>query len=91
MVLIGTTPFLLTQNLTTAILGMVGIGAAMIGFCVAPMTWFERFWFGIAGLLLIDPGFVTDVTGVVMLVVGLFIQYRKKKVWVAAGSPIAAS
>jgi TRAP transporter 4TM/12TM fusion protein len=90
MVLIGTTPFLLTQNLITALLGMIGIGAAMIGFCLAPMNWYERFWFGIAGLMLIDPGFVTDIAGILMLVVGLIIQLRKKKVWVAAGSPTAA-
>ena len=90
MVLIGTTPFLLTQNMVTALLGMIGVGAAMIGFCVAPMNWFERFWFGIAGLMLIDPGLVTDIIGIVMLIVGFIIQYRKKKAWVAAGSPIAA-
>jgi TRAP transporter 4TM/12TM fusion protein len=87
MVLIGTTPFLLTQNLVTACGGMFGVGAAMIGFCVAPMNWFERIWFGVAGLLLIDPGTVTDIIGILMLASGMVIQYRKKKVWVAAGSP----
>lgn len=91
MVLIGTTPFLLTQNLVTACGGMFGLGAAMIGFCLAPMNWYERIWFGIAGLMLIDPGAITDVIGIVMLAAGLFIQYRKKKVWVAAGSPTAAA
>jgi hypothetical protein len=34
---------------------------------------------------------VTDVIGVVMLAIGLYFQYRKKKVWVAAGAPTAAS
>jgi TRAP transporter 4TM/12TM fusion protein len=91
MVLIGTTPFLLSQNLVTACGGMFGIGAAMIGFCVAPMNWFERIWFAIAGLMLIHPGTLTDIIGIVMLAMGLFIQYRKKKVWVAAGSPTAAN
>jgi len=91
MVLIGTTPYLLTMNLVTAFGGMFGIGAAMIGFCVAPMNWFERILFGIAGLMLIDPGLLTDIIGVAILAVGLIIQYRKKKVWVAAGSPTAAT
>lgn len=91
MVLIGTTPYLLTNNLVTALLGMIGVGAAMIGFCVAPMNWFERVWFGIAGLMLIDPGLVTDIIGIAMLVVGFVIQYRKKKAWVAAGSPVVGS
>jgi TRAP transporter 4TM/12TM fusion protein len=91
MLLINTTPFLLTQNMITACLGMFGVGAAMIGFCVAPMNWFERFWFGVAGLMLIDPGMITDIVGILMLTVGMIIQYRKKKVWVAAGSPTAAA
>ena len=91
MVLIGTTPYLLTLNLVTACGGMFGIGAAMIGFCVAPMNWFERIWFGIAGLMLIDPGLTTDIIGILMLVAGLCIQYRKKKTWLAAGSPAAAA
>lgn len=91
MVLIGTTPFLLSQNLVTACGGMFGLGAAMIGFCLAPMNWFERVWFAIAGLMLIHPGTLTDIIGIVMLAMGLFIQYRKKKVWVAAGSPTAAN
>ena len=91
MVLIGTTPYLLTVNLVTACGGMFGIGAAMIGFCVAPMNWFERIWFAIAGLMLIDPRTVTDIIGIMMLAAGLVIQYRKKKVWVAAGSPTAAN
>jgi TRAP-type uncharacterized transport system fused permease subunit len=42
MVLIGTTPFLLTQNVVTASGGMFGVGVAMIGFCLAPMNWFGR-------------------------------------------------
>ena len=91
MVLIGTTPFLLTQNLVTACGGMFGIGAAMIGFCVAPMSWPERIWFAVAGLMLIDPGTLTDIIGIVMLAMGLFVQYRKKKIWVAAGSPTATA
>jgi TRAP transporter 4TM/12TM fusion protein len=91
MVLIGTTPYLLSVNLVTASGGMFGIGAAMIGFCVAPMNWFERIWFAIAGLMLIDPRTVTDIIGIMMLAAGLVIQYRKKKVWVAAGSPTATS
>jgi len=79
MVLIGTTPFLLTQNLVTACGGMFGLGVAMIGFCLAPMNWFERIWFAVGGLMLIDPGALTDVIGVVMLAVGLAIQYRKAR------------
>jgi TRAP-type uncharacterized transport system fused permease subunit len=49
MLLIDTTPLMLTQNLITAILGMAGIGAAMIGYYLCHMTWYERIWFGTFG------------------------------------------
>jgi TRAP transporter 4TM/12TM fusion protein len=79
MLLIGTTPYLLIQNLVTACGGMVGIGAAMIGYCLTTMKWWERVWFAVAGLMLIDPGTLTDIIGVVMLGIGLFYQWQKSK------------
>ncbi len=79
MLLIGTTPFNLIQNLVTACCGMFGLGAAMIGYCLAHMKWWERVWFAIAGLMLIDPGTVTDIIGIVMLGIGLFYQWQKSK------------
>jgi len=79
MVLIGTTPYLLSMNLVTACGGMFGLGAAMIGFCLAPMNWFERIWFAVAGLMLIDPGILTDAVGVAMLIVGFVVQWRKSR------------
>jgi len=79
MLLIGTTPLGLLQNLITACGGMFGVGAAMIGFCLAPMNWAERVLFAAAGLMLIDPGTLTDVIGLLMLGAGLFIQWRKSR------------
>jgi TRAP transporter 4TM/12TM fusion protein len=79
MLLIGTTPLNLVQNLITACGGMFGIGAAMIGYCLTNMTWWERALFAIAGLMLIDPATITDIIGVVMLGLGLFYQWHKMK------------
>ena len=79
MLLIGTTPLGLVQNLITACGGMFGVGTAMIGFCLAPMNWLERALFAVAGLMLIDPGTLTDIIGILMLGAGLFIQWRKSK------------
>ncbi len=79
MLLIDTTAFLLTQNLITASCGMFGVGTAMIGFCLAPMTWWERVLFFAAGLMLIDPGTLTDLLGIGLLVGGVYYQARKKK------------
>jgi len=79
MLLIGTTVANLTQNLITASCGMFGVGAAMIGFCLAPMRWWERVLFAVAGLMLIDPGTVTDLIGIAMLALGLVYQWRKSQ------------
>jgi len=79
MILIGTTPLLLAMNLITACGGMFGVGVAMIGFCFADMKWWERIWFAIGGLLLIDPGAVTDLIGIVMLALGLAYQWRTSR------------
>jgi TRAP-type uncharacterized transport system fused permease subunit len=77
MLLIGTTAYTLIQNLITACCGMFGLGAAMIGYCLAPMSWWERIGFIIGGLMLIDPGTLTDIIGIAILAIGLFIQWRK--------------
>ena len=79
MLLINTTPLLLIQNLITASCGMYGVGAAMIGFCLAPMNWVERAVFFGAGLLLIDPGALTDLAGLSILALCMANQVRKKR------------
>lgn len=91
MVLIGTTPYLLGMNLVTACGGMFGIGVAMIGFCLAPLSWLERAVFLTGGLMLIDPGITTDVSGLGLLAVGLVFQWRKQRALAAAEVPTAAN
>jgi TRAP-type uncharacterized transport system fused permease subunit len=79
MLLIGTTVYTLAQNLLTACCGMFGLGVAMIGYCLTNMKWWERVWFVIGGLMLIDPGTWTDIIGIAMLAIGLFYQWRKRQ------------
>jgi TRAP transporter 4TM/12TM fusion protein len=79
MLLIGTTPFTLIQNLVTASAGMFGLGVAMIGYCLAPMRWWERVGFFAGGLLLISPGTLTDLMGLGLLALGVFVQWTKSK------------
>jgi len=79
MLLINTTPWMLIQNLCTACGGMFGLGVAMIGHCLAPMKLWERVEFAIGGLLLIDPSTLTDIVGIGVLLVGLLVQWRKKR------------
>jgi TRAP transporter 4TM/12TM fusion protein len=85
MLLINTTPLMLTQNLITSLLGMAGVGAAMIGYFLWHMNWFERIWFAIGGLMLIDPGTLTDIIGIVMMATGSLYQWRQMKAAKAKG------
>ncbi len=63
----------------TALIGMVGISAAMIGQFLIPAWWIERFFLFAGGLCLIDPGVMTDGLGVAILAaVGVFQYFRKK-------------
>ena len=68
-----------------AIIGMIGLGASMIGYFVAPASWWERILFFIGGILLLDPGTVTDLIGVVILGMLVAYQYAKRRRLVASG------
>jgi hypothetical protein len=41
--------------------------------------WWERIWFAVGGLLLIDPGTLSDINGTPMLVGGASYQWWRKK------------
>jgi TRAP transporter 4TM/12TM fusion protein len=63
----------------TATLGMIGVSAGLIGFWQSHMSWWERLWAVAAGLLLIDPGFITDCIGLGSLVFLFIMQALKHK------------
>ncbi len=77
LLLINTTPLQVIQIVITSVLGMVGIGAAMEGYFITNANKFERIAFLIGGLMLVDPGAVTDVIGLVIM--GLMFVYQKRK------------
>lgn len=79
MLMVGTTALGLIQTLITSCCGMTGIGASMIGFFMAPMSWWERVLFFGAGLLLIDPATTTDAAGLGLLAAGTLYQWHKKR------------
>jgi TRAP transporter 4TM/12TM fusion protein len=79
LLLIDTTPLQVVQIVITSILGMVGIGAAMEGYFMTHANKFERIAFLIGGLLLVDPGAITDIIGFVILAAMYMYQKRKAK------------
>jgi TRAP transporter 4TM/12TM fusion protein len=67
LLLIGATPLGIVQASLTAVVGMTAIGAGLAGFLVTRAHWIERIFLVAAGLLLVDPGLVTDIIGIVVL------------------------
>ncbi|MFQ3619861.1 MAG: TRAP transporter permease [Spirochaetales bacterium] len=79
LILIGATPLKILQILGTALLGMLGIGAAMEGYFLGLTKPWERVLYLAGGLLLIDPTFLTDTIGFALIALGLFLQFSRRK------------
>jgi TRAP transporter 4TM/12TM fusion protein len=89
MLWVGTTWYSLILTLVTSCTGMTAIGASMVGFFYAPMSWFERGLFFIGGLMMVHPGLTTDAVGMVLLAACVLIQWRKKKAGVVSTATTA--
>jgi TRAP transporter 4TM/12TM fusion protein len=79
LLMINTTAGELIWALITSIIGMIGLGAAMIGYFLAPVNPLLRLAFFVGGLMLIDPGLLTDVIGFGLLGAGTLFQMMKRK------------
>jgi len=63
----------------TALIGVVAVGAALEGYLLCLMGWLERTLMGVAGVLLLLGGTVTDTWGIGCLIVAVIIQLSKKR------------
>lgn len=66
----------------TALVGMVGVGAAVAGYLVTNGKLVDRLLLFVGGVMMIDPNLITDIAGVVLLAMGYIIQkvrQRKQK------------
>src|SRR5690606_14915319 len=74
MLLIDVTWQQILQMAITSILGMFGVAVAMGGFFRTNLTVPERILFALGGVLMIDPGLVTDLVGLILLAGGIGLQ-----------------
>lgn len=65
--------------LLTALVGMVALSSSLIGFLAAPMKPLERLILGAGGLMMINPGVLTDIAGVAIFAAVLFLQLRRRR------------
>lgn len=63
----------------SAIIGMIGIGAGIIGYWYRKLMWFERIILIGAGLAMIYPETISDITGLVVFVIMFAIQFIGNK------------
>lgn len=62
----------------TALIGMIAIGAGMIGYWYRACNWIERLIILATGILLIFPETITDIFGVIMFGIMFAIQYKAR-------------
>ncbi|MGM9927313.1 MAG: TRAP transporter permease [Bacillus sp. (in: firmicutes)] len=63
----------------TAVLGMIAIGAGIIGYWYRKVYWYERLIAIVAGVLLIYPEGISDITGLIVFAILLALQILKKE------------
>ncbi len=79
MLLIDTNPMEFVIIIITSIIGMYAISAALEGFMLTPLNPLFRIILAAAGLMLIYPGTVTDIVGIVITALVFVIELQKKK------------
>lgn len=72
------TPLDLISATVTALIGMVSLSSALIGFLADKCNLLERLLLVAGGLLMIQPGIVTDVIGIVIFVAILLLQMKRR-------------
>jgi TRAP transporter 4TM/12TM fusion protein len=78
----------IARAVLTGGIGVIALAAGLEGYFIRTATWLERLLFLAAALLLIDPGIVTDLIGLTVLLAGLAIQkLRPREETVEAGVP----
>ena len=79
LLMINTTPLELAWAFATSIIGMIGLGTAMIGYFLAPANIIMRVAAFVGGITLIIPGLYSDMVGFGLLGGVLFMQMAKRK------------
>jgi len=79
MLFIDTTAWEVILICITSLAGIFAVSAALEGYILRNMTWWQRIIIAVGGLLLIYPGWVTDVIGLAMVAVIVGIQILDKR------------
>lgn len=78
LVLVGITPLGLIKALLTALIGMTALAGGLTGYLLGDLGPVKRAMLLVAGVMLIDPGTLTDLLGGVVLLAVLALQRRRQ-------------
>jgi len=79
MLFIDTTPWEVVSICITSLVGIFAVSAALEGWFLRGMSWYERILSVAGGLLLIYPGIVTDLIGLGLVAIVAAIQFVKRR------------
>ncbi|MBQ4052291.1 MAG: TRAP transporter permease [Clostridia bacterium] len=79
MLFIDTTPWEVVSICITSLVGIFAVSAALEGWFLRGMSWYERILSAAGGLLLIYPGIVTDLIGLGLVAIVAAIQFVKRR------------
>lgn len=84
LILVGATPILVLQMLTTSVMGMAALAAGVAGYWSVRLSRLERIALVAGGFLLVDPGLLTDLLGAGLVAV-VYVLQRNRSRKAAAG------
>lgn len=79
LLFIDTTAIEVVPIIITSLVGIFAVSASLEGYLFKNMAWYQRILSMVGGLLLIYPGWVTDIIGVTMFAVVVVLQLVSKK------------
>ncbi len=79
MLFIDTTVFEVITICVTSLVGIFGVSAALEGYLLTNMKWYERIMSAVGGLLLIYPGLMTDTVGLALVGTVVILQLFDKR------------
>jgi TRAP transporter 4TM/12TM fusion protein len=79
LLLMGDSPVGMIMPLVTSFVGVVSLSAAIEGYFLCQIGPVLRLIFGIAAILLLIPEMYTDIAGIILAIMGLYMNYRMKQ------------
>ena len=79
MLLIDTTAAEVIMITITSLIGICGVSAALEGYLLTKMQWYQRLLSLVGGLMLIFPGTTTDVAGLTLTALVVVIQLFSRR------------